>query len=570
MKKLLLLFFVLLLFLKNSFGEVTAWLENNPVTVGQMFNLYVEAKNVNDVSEPDLKNLKGLQVLNQSTQNQTSIVGNKITRTIKWTYTLLASSRGEYQIPSLKVGNETTNSIVLKVDDTQEKNNNKIVYLDMNISPKKVYPQQQVIASLKIIRNGFQLVNESITPFEIEGARVEKIKESSYQKVKNGVKQLITEIIYVLIPEKSGRIVIPEVRYQGDEITGINLGGIFQKFGSYSQNRGKRIFSKSTTQFLEVIPIPKNFRGWWLPVKELTIDEKWYPGSNEFRVGEPVTRTITISANGVYGDQIPELKINSHENLKGYVDKPQINTEKNQFGIQGMRTEKWALIPSKPGKVVLPQILVSWWDVTNDELQNTIIPSRIIEVLPAMKNYSKNIINSENNTDTIKNINDLENISTNEIKQIYIWKVLSTVFAIFWMLTIFFWYLTIRNKKIKQKKLNDSNENNHKNNVIKETKKLKELLITGSPKTIKLALLNWSKCVWKNDPPKHLEQISDRIPELNKGIKLLNNALYGKNKEEVDISNLRREFVSITIPKENNVLKKKSYLSNLYPDSLGF
>ena len=45
----------------------------------------------------------------------------------------------------------------------------------------------------------------------------------------------------VAIPEKSGKLFLKEINYQGDEINGIDLGSIFQKFGSYSQNKGRRI-----------------------------------------------------------------------------------------------------------------------------------------------------------------------------------------------------------------------------------------------------------------------------------------------------------------------------------------
>ena len=35
-------------------GEVTAWVNKNPVMVGELFQLQVEAKNVDDPEEPDL------------------------------------------------------------------------------------------------------------------------------------------------------------------------------------------------------------------------------------------------------------------------------------------------------------------------------------------------------------------------------------------------------------------------------------------------------------------------------------------------------------------------------------
>jgi len=113
MKKLL-YFGILMIYANLSLAEVSAWVDNNPVVVGEMFRLHIEAKNADDPEEPDLSEIRGLQVLNRSVQNQTSIVGTSITRTVNWTYVMLAPSSGNYLIPALQVGSEQTSPIALK------------------------------------------------------------------------------------------------------------------------------------------------------------------------------------------------------------------------------------------------------------------------------------------------------------------------------------------------------------------------------------------------------------------------------------------------------------------------
>ena len=48
---------VLILAGKPAWGDVTAWVNKNPVVVGDMFQLHVEAKNVYDAEEPDLSGI---------------------------------------------------------------------------------------------------------------------------------------------------------------------------------------------------------------------------------------------------------------------------------------------------------------------------------------------------------------------------------------------------------------------------------------------------------------------------------------------------------------------------------
>ena len=562
------LFLIGLIFSANcSLGEVSSWVDNNPVRVGDMFNLHVEAKNINVTEKPDIKGIKGLQVLNRSEQNQTSIVGNKITRIVRWTYVLLAPSPGKYQIPSLKVGNEYTNPILLEVVKSQQNKQNEIVRLDLSLSSKKVYPQQQIIIKLKIIRNGMQLVNESITPFELAGIQIEKIKETSYQKVNKGKKQLITEILYVGIPKKSGNIVIPQIRYQGDEINGVNLGSIFQKFGSYSQNRGRRIFSASEPQTIEVLPIPDGITDWWLPVNKLELEEKWDTDTQVFMLGEPITRTITINVDGAYADQIPELKIKFPEKIKSYSDQPILKTEKTVDGLKGIRIEKFALIPNFAGEIKLPEISVNWWDVDKGELRTSVISEKIINVLPSSYSIKPESANTKTNEKNNKDVNI--NLRESKVidRDILIWKIISVFFALIWIITILFLYI---NKKNKLKLINKNEVDKRNNNILnlkEATKRVNKEVKSGTPETIKQALLIWSNSLWKENPPKGLEQIAERLPELSSGINKLNSLLYSNSKNKYTMEELQNEFIEVkyTIKKQNN--SNYSYLSNIYPDN---
>ena len=566
MKKSLIIIF-LIFSVKPCFSEVLLWVDNNPVGVGEMFNLYIELKNVDDFEEPNIDLIKGLQLINRSEQNQTSIVGNKINRTVKWTYVMLAQYTGNYQIPSLKIGNEYTKPILIHVVESQKTQQTEIVKLEVNVSPKKVYPQQQILIKLRIIRDGIQLVNESITPLEIQETKIEKIKEDTFQVLKNGKKQLITEILFVAIPEKSGELKIPQVSYQGDEINGVNLGSIFQKFGSYSQNKGRRIFSKSKPHSIEVLPIPNNVNGWWLPVYNLKLEEKWEQGQNKFIVGEPFTRTISISVEGAYADQIPKLEIKYPKGIKTYSDKPILKTKKTKNGLEGLRIEKLAIIPNNKGKIELPEISIDWWDVSKKQMRSSKIPAKIINVFPNDSIIKKESSQIESNYETEKH--KKESLNHSKLSEInnknIIWKVLTISFALLWIGTIILWFVKKNYKtNLKNKEENLSKDNEKK--LTKATKRLKNAIETGTPSDLKYELLNWSKKYWENDPPKGLEQIGDRIPEIKNSINALNSILYSKKQSKNIKNELQREFRKIDFYLPKNDKKNRTYLSQINPE----
>ena len=563
-----LIFLVILIFAGSQvWGEVTAWVNKNPVVVGNMFQLHIEAKNVDDAEEPDLSSIQGLQVLNRSVQNQTSIMGTSVSRTVSWTYILIAPSAGNYLIPALQVGNEQTSPISLEAIVSTLNPQQKLVSLEVDVTPQKVYPQQQVLVRLRISR-GDQLENESITPFELAGAQVEKLSQRSHQTVKNGKKQEITEIVYAVLPEKSGTIVIPQVRYHGEVmqggITQRNFGNL-RDFGNLFQKRGRRIFSTSEQQTVEVKPMPSGFKGWWLPADKLVIEEMWQPDPPLFRVGEPVTRTVAIFANGAFGNQIPEISFDYPATIKGYADQPVIETEKTSEGLKGMRKEKWALIPNQAGKIKLPGISVSWWDVSRDELRTAVIPSKIINVLPVPGSQPQNTaletpIPQKNKTETAVLQEPVQ------AEESFPWKNAAIGFALLWGLTMLLWFVN-RNKKIASTIKKEENFIQDQQNTIRETtKNVEKAFRSGDPGTVQTALLKWGNSVWVNDPPQGLEQIVERMPELKNGINALNSVLYGKHQNGNSLEELHTDFRRISLSNKKSNNNKYNQLKSMYPE----
>ena len=569
MKKLL-YFGILMICANLSLAEVSAWVDNNPVVVGEMFRLHIEAKNVDDPQEPDLTEIRGLQVLNRSVQNQTSIVGTSITRTVNWTYVMLAPSSGNYRIPALQVGSEKTIPIALKAEESSQSPNNQIVRLEVDVSPNEVYPQQQVLVRVRIIRTGAQLENESLTPFELPGTQIEKVNQRSFRKVKNGKRQLITEISYVLLPEKSGTILLPQLSYQGNEIRGANSQGNFGNFGNFGnifQQRGRRIFSNSEAQTIQVKALPVGFKGWWLPAAKLELEEQWQPDPPEFRVGEPVTRTLTVSAYGVFGNQIPELSFELPEKMKAYADQPSIETVKTQEGLKGTRVEKWAIIPGQAGKLELPEISVAWWDVQKDEIRTSVFPARIIEVLPVTVEFPVAPVTQETAIKTKKTAVVVTQEPVSAYQQVGFWKALAIVFAILWGATLLLWFFLKKNNAATSIEKDEEVKSNKKLALRSATKKVEKALSSGEAETVQTALLKWADSVWSENPPQGIEQIGERIPQLKNGIKTLNSVLYGKQCKENSLEDLQKEFCGLSFTAKNEKNNRHTQLLPLYPES---
>jgi len=111
--------------------------------------------------------------------------------------------------------------------------------------------------------------------------------------------------------------------------------------------------------------------------------ESWPANSQEFRVGEPVTRTLTLRANGLGSSQLPEIHASVPDGIKQYPDQPVRENRVDDNGLVAISQQKVALIPARPGTFVLPEVEIPWWNTRTDELEYARLPARPIDVLPA-------------------------------------------------------------------------------------------------------------------------------------------------------------------------------------------
>ena len=107
------------------------------------------------------------------------------------------------------------------------------------------------------------------------------------------------------------------------------------------------------------MPIPGNSNGWWLPASKLILQETWEPNPPEFRVGEPVTRTIIIQAEGVEAEQLPDWETPDLSGIKIYAEPPVLETKETPQGVSALGKTSQALIPSVSyTHLTLPTILL--------------------------------------------------------------------------------------------------------------------------------------------------------------------------------------------------------------------
>ncbi|MBL1275388.1 MAG: protein BatD [Ectothiorhodospiraceae bacterium] len=564
-------------------ANVTLKVDRNPVTVNESFTLIFETDDSVNGS-PDFRPLdKDFEILSRSQSSQMQFINGAITRQTRWTLTAMAKRSGIFTIPSVRIGDDdspaasiTVNKPVDASTNSESKTaaaNNEI-FIEAKATPIKAYVQQQIILTIRFYR-AVNINGANMTEPVLEGGEVvvEKLGDDlRFETRHNNQRYMVIERKYALYPQQSGTITIEPI--QLDAQIAIATPGRFDPFGRNSKTT--RLITESIT--LNVQPVPVKLRNSaWLPSSEVTLTERWTQQPDTFVVGEPITRTLTLSAKGLTAAQLPPLVMTDTEGFKAYPDQPILKDKRGRQGINGSRQEKIALIPTRAGSLSLPAITVSWWNTRTNKQESATLPARTVQVRPGENTAQTaqipqpagapySITGSE--TEAVSAA-----ISRTENEAISFYSTLSILLGVGWLLTVTAWVISRRrhsrrqsgNKNSLAQKAGVSGPMGHHRGNTSLTAVKKACLNNDSPLS-KTELLKWANAYWHEQPPTSLADIGHRLDEVTQQeIAKLNQALYGITQKEWLGSGLWQSLSAAVKSAHNNPPKRNEALASLYP-----
>jgi len=518
-KTLFFLIFFLFITSANSFaGTIEVFSDRNPVGLNESFHLIFKSTD-SSVDSPDFSPLEtDFEILNQNQSSQIQIINGQQSSTKQWTLTLIAKRTGNLTIPTIYFGQEQTAPTIIRVKEANKntKNIQDSLFLEVEATPKTPYVQSQVIYTVRLFyAQNLQSASLNEPSFSGGEVLVKKLgKDHNYETQRNGKRFLVIERKYALFPQQSGITTIESLNFQAQVRGNRAPGSVFDNFFNQPSTRIKRLRSKAIK--LEVKPIPKTFKGQtWLPANEMILKDSFSEILPEFTVGEPVTRTLTLSAEGLTAGQLPEFMKFRKSTLKQYTDQPTLDEQITYQGLSSVREEKIAIIPSKVGEYTLPAIEIPWWNTQTNQMAIIKLPARSIKVVPAATTIQEQSPPAQTTVPAPVPV-----ISQHADYKGYIndnphYELLTFIFAFGWIATLIAWWWTMKNSTQNNKPLSQIKENDNQTAI----KNLKQACYNNNAQKAKKALLVWGKV--------H----SEIKPALQTEIEKLNQVLYGNHRE---------------------------------------
>ena len=356
-----------------------AWLDRDSLQLGETVTLNIESSE--SASEPDFSALDAdFELLGRSSSSSVSISNGRTTSSMLWAVGLRPRREGKLTIPPLTVGKARTEAVALTVGAAPAvaaANAGDDFFLDVTADPQLVYVQQQVRVTVRF----YYAVNQTdgaVEELSLPDAVVQKLgQDRSYDAERAGRRYRVMERRYAVTAQKSGSLVLPALNFRGRALSGNDPNALF--FG-----RGRAVETRSEATTIEVKPRPAaSAGGAWLPAQSLQLQIEGVTAATPARVGEPLTVTVTVIAQGLGFEQLPEIELPAIAGAEVYPDKSVTRSRESSGWVVGERSRKFAIVPKHAGKLQIPALSLDWWNVAEDAAAKATTESVTVDVAEA-------------------------------------------------------------------------------------------------------------------------------------------------------------------------------------------
>ena len=375
------------------------------------------------------KDFEILRVAGPNQNTKMSIINGQSSREVStsWDLVLRAKRLGTVTIPRIQINGSISEAIVIDVvPQTAEMKSkaNELVFLETSVDTSEAYVQGQIIYTIKLHYVDI-ITGEIPAEPKIENAIIETIEsEKRYDTYVNNRRYFVFEKRFAIFPQRSGALEIPRVTFTGSKVGR----------GFFSNREPVMAFSE--THSVTVKPKPEEFTApHWLPAKSVKITEAWSSESKQLTVGEPINRNITITVDGQAATLLPAIDDIEIQGAKSYKDPEVQNQTITDSGIVATSKTTVGIVPTQPGKLLLPALELAWWNTTTNKMEMASLPAQAfsVEASSQPQAVTRNIEPSQPNQTPVAESATLRQPVAEGPNY---WQLLAGVLAAAWVITL--------------------------------------------------------------------------------------------------------------------------------------
>lgn len=362
-----------------SAQEIETSVDRNELARGETLTYTIRVYDRRQGMQLDLTPLtEEFDVLGTRTSSQIRSVNGAVESWTDYIVTLFPLIEGDLTIPAIQVNETMTDPIEVLVRNEGPRSNqgNEELFLELEANKESIYVQEQLLFAIRLYYTINGIRNPQFTELEIPDTVIQLIgSPNQYEKLIDGVRYGVYEKRYVIFPQRSGALEIPDILFRG-EVTDGSSNFVFRNLNT------RRVTAFTEGVSIEVLERPEIARDseFWLPLRQLSLEESWEGPVDDLNIGDTLVRTISMRAEGLDGAVLPPLNELAVDRANVYPEPSEIERMFVDGSIVGTRVERSSIVATQAGALEIPEVVIPWWNVDTDQREFARIPATILEV----------------------------------------------------------------------------------------------------------------------------------------------------------------------------------------------
>ncbi|MGE4367678.1 BatD family protein [Thermomonas sp.] len=354
-------------------AQTRAWLDRGEINEGETVALNIATDQA--VDQIDYAPLRAQFALGgQSVRRQFEWVNGQARRQTVFSVGLRPRGPGTWTVPALRVGQASTAplQLVVRAPTVQPATPDSDVFVETTVDAERPYVQQTVGVTVRL-NYAIPLLSGELDLDPPAGASLQRVGEDiSYQRMLGGRRYQVLERRYLLVPERSGPLLLP-----GARLTAIRGPGFA---GPLFEDDRTPVSAAAPARLLQVRPIPAEAPSPWLPLHALRL--RYLRAPTQAFAGAATNVEVELEADGATAAQAPALEWPATPGVQVFPEPAQVQERFVDGRPQVSVRRVFALVPQQPGALSLPGPQLAWWDADAGRAQRATLPPLRLQVAP--------------------------------------------------------------------------------------------------------------------------------------------------------------------------------------------
>jgi len=230
--------------------------------------------------------------------------------------------------------------------------------LNVTIDPPRVVVGQRTTLRIDVLAPNYMTSPPELPDFQVRNAVTRQLQSVNLSETRNGTSYAGVRFEFAIYPQEPGSFAVSDQKVK-------------VKYAAEPPAVREQALALPRVSFAAFIPDAAAALNPYVAAQHLTIEQSIQRSSEQLKVGDSVTRIVTVRAEETPSMLLPPIALKAVDGLAVYPAQPSLEdkTEGRTDALTAKRTDSATYILQRAGDYVLPAVDVNWWNANEGRVE---------------------------------------------------------------------------------------------------------------------------------------------------------------------------------------------------------